>query len=183
MIVRTKDDQKLTFPSFSLAGEALEVVKKFKYLGHIIRDDLSDDDDVQRQCCMLYGQANMLARKFHMCTDDVKISLFRAYCTPLYTAHLWCNYSKARMRKLQVAYNDAFRILLKLPRWTSASFMFVHSNVPTFHAVLRNLMFKFMGRLIDSENEIIMALTVITHSDTRYSSCLWRHWKKCLYAS
>ena len=88
MIVRTKDDQKLTFPSFSLAGEALEVVKKFKYLGHIIRDDLSDDDDVQRQCCMLYGQANMLARKFHMCTDDVKIALFKTYCTPLYTAHL-----------------------------------------------------------------------------------------------
>ena len=123
----------------------------------------------------------MLARKFFMCTDDVKVSLFKAYCTPLYTAHLWCNFSKARMRKLQVAYNDAFRILLKLPRWTSASFMFVNSNVPTFHAVLRNFMFKFMCRLADSKNRIIMTLTVTTLSDTRYSSCLWRHWKECLY--
>ena len=42
MISRTKDDQKLTFPSFSLAGEVLEAVKKFKYQGQII----SDDDDV-----------------------------------------------------------------------------------------------------------------------------------------
>ena len=171
MIVRTKDDQKLTFPSFPLAGEVLEVVKKFKYLGHIIRDDLSDDDDVQRQCCMLYGQANMLARKFHMCTDDVKIALFKTYCTPLYTAHLWCQYSKTKMKKLNVAYNDAFRIFLKLPRWTSASEMFVTSNVPTFHAVLRNFMFKFMCRLVDSNNELIRALTEITQSDTRYTSC------------
>ena len=181
MICKTKDDQKLTFPSFSLAGEVLEVVKKFKYLGHIIRDDLCDDDDVQRQCCKLYGQANMLARKFHMCTDNVKIALFKTYCTPLYTAHLWCRYTSAKMKKLQVAYNDAFRIFLKLPRWTSASEMFVTSNVSTFHAVLRNFMFKFMCRLKESNNVLSMALTGITQSDTRFSSCLWNHWRKCLY--
>ena len=35
---------KLVFPSFSLAGEPLVVVKKVKYLGHVIRDDLCDDD-------------------------------------------------------------------------------------------------------------------------------------------
>ena len=40
MISRVKDDQKLTFPSFLLTGEVLEVVNKFKYLGHIIRGDL-----------------------------------------------------------------------------------------------------------------------------------------------
>ena len=32
--------------------------------------------------------------------------------------------------------NHAFRILLKYPRWTSASNMFVTNNVPTFHALL-----------------------------------------------
>ncbi len=57
------------------------MVNKIKYLGHIIRDDLNDDDDMQRQCCKLYRQANMLACKFYMCTVDVKIALFRAYCT------------------------------------------------------------------------------------------------------
>ena len=37
MISRVKDDQKLTFPSFLLAGEVLEVVNKFKYLGHMMQ--------------------------------------------------------------------------------------------------------------------------------------------------
>ncbi len=137
MIVKTKEDLKQNFPSFYLGDQVLNVVNKIKYLGQIIKDDLNDDDDVQRQCCKLYGQANMLVRKFLMCTDEVKIDLFRAYCTSLYTAHLWCNYSKAKMKKLQVAFNDALRILLKLPRWTSASPMFAYNNIPTLHAVLR----------------------------------------------
>ncbi len=36
-----------------------------------------DDNDMYRQCCVLYGQANMLARKFKMCSDHVKINLFQ----------------------------------------------------------------------------------------------------------
>jgi len=73
MIVRTKEDLKSKFPSFYLNDQVLNVVTKVKYLGHIIRNDLNDDDDIQRQCCKLYGQANVLARKFYMCTEDVKI--------------------------------------------------------------------------------------------------------------
>ena len=65
MIVKTKEDRNTQFPSFFLAGQALGVVKKVKYLGHIIREDLCDDDDVQCQCCKLYAQANMLKRKFN----------------------------------------------------------------------------------------------------------------------
>ena len=88
IIAKTKEDQNQKFPLFLLSDRTLEVVRKVRYLGHIITDDLCDDDDVQRQCCKLYAQANMLARKFHMCTEDVKVSLFRAYCTPFYTAQL-----------------------------------------------------------------------------------------------
>lgn len=152
-----------------------------KYLGHIIRNDLNDEDDVQRQCCRLYGQANMLARKFYMCTDAVKIALFRAFCTSFYTAHLWCRYAKAKMQKLQVAFNDALRILLKHPRWTSASQLFVSNNVPTLHAVLRKCMYNFICRLNDSKNGIIMVLNDVTLSDTRYFSSLRKHWNASLY--
>lgn len=116
-----------------------------------------------------------------MCTEDVKTALFRAYCTPLYTAHLRCNYSKAKMKRLQIAFNDAFRIFPKLPRWTSASHMFVIHNVPTFHAVLRYFMYRFMCRLSDSKNVIIMALTEPTQSDTRHSACVWKDWNRSLY--
>jgi len=43
------------------------------------------------------------------------------------------------MKKLNVAYNDALRIVLKIPRGSSASEMFVANNEPTFKAVLRSI--------------------------------------------
>ena len=180
MICRTKEDKCLMFPPFKLAGNILRVLSKYKYLGHLITDQLKDDLDVYRQCRSLYAQANSLARKFGGCTDRVKVALFRAYCTPLHNAHLWSSFSKASLHKLQVAYNDALRILLRRPRWCSASEMFVAAGVNTLQATMRNVMYKFICRLNNSENYIIMALTSIKFSTTRYKSKLWKHWYSCL---
>ena len=78
------------------------------------------------------------------------------------------------MKKLKVAYNDALRIVLKIPRGGgSASEMFMSNNVPTFNAVLRNVMYSFMCRLTGSLNTIIVSLTD--------SSCFWKHWTRSLY--
>lgn len=46
MVVRPKEQRKTLFPAFYLAGGELSVVDKVKYLGHIIRSDLVDDDDI-----------------------------------------------------------------------------------------------------------------------------------------
>ncbi|KAK0141236.1 hypothetical protein N1851_021750 [Merluccius polli] len=144
LICRTKEDQKLHFPMFYLSGQSLCVSNCMKYLGHIITDKMEDDADMYRQRRMLYVEANMLVRKFHYCSDDVKVNLFRSYCTPMYAAPLWVSYKKETLRKLQVAYNDCLRILLKKPRSSSASKLFCDSGLSTLQALLRNLMFKFM---------------------------------------
>ena len=117
MICRTKEDQKLKFSAFYLAGQILSVCNR-----HIMNDKMEDDSDMQRQRRMLYVQANMLIRKLHFCSVEVKVSLFRAYFTPLYTAPLWVNYKSESLHKLKVAYNDALRLLLKKPRDVSQIF-------------------------------------------------------------
>ena len=58
----------------------------YKYLGHCINDELSDDDDMTRQRNKIYAKGNALIRKFYMCTENVKIALFKSYCTTLYTS-------------------------------------------------------------------------------------------------
>ena len=83
----------------------------YKYLGHCINDELSDDDDMTRQRNKIYAQGNTLIRKFYMCTENVKIALFKSYCTTLYTSTLWCKYRRESLRKLCVAYNNIFRKL------------------------------------------------------------------------
>ena len=179
--MRSKDDKRAVFPNFILSNVDLVVCSETKYLGHYISDDLSDDKDIHRQRCKLYAQANMLMRKFHKCSIDVKVSLFKAYCTPLYTAHLWSDYRARSLQKLKVAYNDALRLLVRVPRWHSASQLFVNLGVPTFQALLRNLMYKFMCRLDKSDNSLIVSLTNPVYSSNRFSSLIRRHWRSCLY--
>ena len=79
-----------------------------------------------------------------------------------------------------MAYNDAMRLLLRVPRWHSASQLFVSSNVPTCQALLRKLMFNFMCRLDLSENSIIIALTN-PMMGYRFTSRLRKHWHDSLH--
>ncbi len=98
MICCTEEDQTLKFKALKLAHNDLVVSKKVKYQGHFIIDKMTDECDIYRQRCKIYAQANVLARRFSFYSDAVKIFLFKAYCTPLYTAHLWPNYKKASMQ-------------------------------------------------------------------------------------
>ena len=64
-------------------GNVIEESLKVKYLGHIICNDLTDDDDMMRQRRQLYAQGNVISRRFHMCSVEVYNMLFRTFCTPM----------------------------------------------------------------------------------------------------
>ena len=73
----------IRIPNFELNNVLLTRVTKYKYIGHCISDDLSDDDDMARQYRQIYAQGNALLRKFFMWTESVKITLFRSFCSSL----------------------------------------------------------------------------------------------------
>ena len=50
-----------------------------------------------------------------MCSIAVKNTLFRTFCTPMYTCHLWWNYTAQSFHKLKVAFNNVFRMMHNLP--------------------------------------------------------------------
>ena len=62
-----------------------------------------------------------------------------------------------------MAYNDAMRLLLRIPRYFSASQMFAELNVPACQAVMRNLMYRFIRRVDNSVNCIINVLVNPIH--------------------
>ena len=49
MIYRSMTLKECTIPKFKLNGIILHVVASYKYLGQYKTDDLSDDDDINRQ--------------------------------------------------------------------------------------------------------------------------------------
>ena len=87
-------------PVVYLGNNELMFVRKYKYLGHVIDDNLKDDTDMHIQAGKLYARGNMLLRKFHLISDEAKILLFKSFCT-MYIAvvygartmhHFWIKY-------------------------------------------------------------------------------------------
>ena len=84
-----------------------------------------------------YANANMLIRKFSKCSVNVKCYLFKTYCSTMYCSALWFNSTKTALTKLKIAYNISLRRLLGLPKYNSASEMFVNLGILSFGELLR----------------------------------------------
>ena len=62
-------------------NQLLKYTDDIKYLGFTFSSDQKDDKDLLRQLRLLYTKSNRLLRLFYHCSTDVKIALFRSYCT------------------------------------------------------------------------------------------------------
>ncbi|CAK1601314.1 unnamed protein product [Parnassius mnemosyne] len=142
-------------PLAFLDGEAVARVSLFRYLGHILTEDLRDNHDIERERRALAVRCNMLARRFARCSPKARLTLFRAYCQCFYTCQLWLDSTKNERSSIRVQYNNAFRILMKLPKYCSASSIFANARVPDYFAVIRSRVAAFWSRIRDSKNEIL----------------------------
>ena len=161
-----------------LNGSIMKTETSYKYLGHIIDNNLNDNKDIERQLRNFYGKSNMLLRTFSSCSYAVKLQLFMSYCGSMYTAFLWCDFTKRQYRQLEVAYNNVFRRLMGYYKYCSASGMFVENRTDGFDARVRKLVYGFRERLDISDNSLIE--TVINSSAWR-SSKLLQLWEDYLY--
>ena len=129
LVFKAPKQQQRSVPPISLNGVVLNIVNSFKYLGHIVTSDLRDDGDIERECRALSVKSNMLARRFARCTNNVKVTLFKAFCQSFYTGGLWVSYTQRVYNVLRVQFNKAFRMLLGLPWRCSASGMFAEARI------------------------------------------------------
>lgn len=177
MIFRSKHLKDIK-PSFKINGNTIKEVNQYRYLGYIICNDLRDDLDIERQRRKLYTQGNLLLRRFHMCSIEVKRTLFNSYCTPLYVAYLWSKYKQSSINKLYIAYHNICKQFLQLSKFESTSLVCTVFNVQCCKAVIRNLTFRFMCRIENSTNPIMKS---IVHSSICYSSKMRKKWINSLY--
>ena len=115
-----------------------------------------------------YANVNMLLRRFSKCSTPVKCYLFKTYCSKLYCASLWYNYTMTAMKKLKIAYNNSIRRLFCLPKHNSASEMCVCLNIMSFGELLRKYIYNFRLRLSSSLNSVIDNIYV-------YCSSMFKH--------
>ena len=85
---------KLYCPAVYFNGNIIDYVEKTKYLGYMFTNDKQDDVEMLRQLRLLYMRSNKIIRMFYFCTIDVKLELFRSFCTSFYCIiRLFCYYS------------------------------------------------------------------------------------------
>ncbi|CAL4119877.1 unnamed protein product, partial [Meganyctiphanes norvegica] len=172
--------KKTKMPTFMISNESIEVVEKYSYLGHFLCNTLTDDMDIFRQRKKVFAQGNALLRKFYMCTTEVKATLFRSYCSSFYTAQLWTNYSRNAINKLYIAYHNTMKLFIGVSKREHTRPICVTLNIRYCPALIRNLIYKFMNRLLFSNNILIKALC---ESSCFYRSTMWRHWRSLLYTN
>ena len=144
------DKKKYKIPTFSLNSIHIPVVNSFKYLGHILTGNGSDDQDIERQRKKIYAQGNSILRKFYMCSVEVKIMLFKSYCTSLYTAHLWTKYSNKTLNDFYIAYHNVMKLFIGVPKREHNRPIFVNNEIPYGPALIHNYIYKFIHRLESS---------------------------------
>ena len=149
---------KLSCPTFYMNNEKLDYTDSIKYLGFTFSSDKKDDNDMLRQMRILYTKSNRLLRLFHCCSTDVKLTLFRSYCTCFHCPFLWTHYKKSTHSKLRVAFNNVHRRILKLPPRSSASTMYAVNHIDSFEILVRKRVVGFTERLKVSENSIISCI-------------------------
>ena len=97
---------KLSCPGVRLDCNILKYISQTKYLGFMFNTNAQDDEDMLRQMRTLYIRSSKLLRTFHYCTTDVKLELFKSYCTSFYCGYLWTAYKKSTFHRLRVAFNN-----------------------------------------------------------------------------
>ena len=175
MCIRPPNLKNLYFPRLYLNNERVKVVTKEKYLGAFIVEDGSDDEDINRQLRSIYAHGNVLIRNFKKCSDDIKCSLFKTYCTSFYCSSLWAKFKAKSFSKIRTAYNNVFRHFMGIDRYTSISMTMINSRIDPFIVIIRKYIVSFMKRLNVNVNSIVN--TVYNWNDF-YTSTLYNTWLK-----
>ena len=164
-------------PRLYMNNEKIDYTDSIKYLGFTFSSNKKDDNDMLRQMRILYTKSNRLLRLFHCRSTDVKLTLFRSYCTCFYCPFLWTHYKKSTHSKLRVVFNNIYRRILKLPPRSSASTMYAVNHIDSFEILVRKRVVGFTERLKVSENSIISCID----NSWKMQFEIWNSWIKLLY--
>ena len=138
----------------SFSQKVIPSVDQCKYLGIIINVK-NCDADLKRQMRKYYANANMLLSKFSYYSSDLKCCVFKSYCSTMYCSSMWFDSTVTSTRKLKIAYNNGLRRILNLPKYNSASEMFVNLNIPSFDELLQKFVYSFKSRIQGICNSLV----------------------------
>ena len=137
----------------------VKYVSRFKYLGHIVSNGLSDDDEIEREICNMFVRCNTLTPKFSKCSLNVKVTVFRSYCLCLYDIALWNVYKTGSLLKFRSCYQCA-KLFFKYRKYDSVTCtcMLLETGLPSFETIISNANHVFNSKWSSCSNVLVTAL-------------------------
>ena len=102
----------------------------------------------------LYKQSYAISYNFNHCSKDTQIILFKTFVSNIYLSSIWIS-NRYCMAKLNIAYNNYYRIVMNYIRRNSASLMFLNDYVNNLTVKLRKSYYSLYKRLQLSNCSII----------------------------
>lgn len=136
-----------------LGADELEIVKSYKYLGHIVEHDLSDISDIVYRLNKFYGCTNSVLRNFKHTDEKTLLFLFNSYCKPVYGLNLWTNklsMSRCKLKAFEVAYNNTLKRIIGVPLYSSNHEVAEKCDVLLLRHHIAQLQATYYHRIYDS---------------------------------
>jgi len=132
MVVNPKCSSKslcVSFPQFAL-DQKLEFVTSFKYLGHVLVNNMSYSADIEREMRNMFTRCNILISRFKYCSLLVKCVLFRTYCFCLYNISLWKNFTITCLTRMKSCYHKCIKKFFGFARMDSMTHILIMLRLP-----------------------------------------------------
>ena len=146
------------FPLFKFGASDLQFISKFKYLGHIITNEFSDDEDIQREIRSMFVRCNHLIRRFYKCSKCVKLKLFQSFCLCFYDIALWTSFSVSAVTKFRSCYNKCIKLFFGYRKYDSLTGVLLATGLPSFDTILYNARCIFKCKWLSCENTVVQQL-------------------------
>lgn len=152
------------FKSLCIGIDKIKYVDSYKYLGHMITNNLNDESDVKRVIRNLYVRCNILFRRYNKCSRRVKIKLYQAFCLCFYGIALWRNLSRTVEKCFKSCYNRCMKFFFGFRKYDSVTNMLLELGLPSYNTILLNNKKSFANILSKCTNDLVVNLCSIYDS-------------------
>ena len=108
-----------------------------------------------REVRLLFTRANVLNRRFSMCSVPVKITLFRSFCICFYGMALWKRYNVATISRLRSCHVKCMKLFFGYLRYHSVTSMLIELGLPSFDTLIINSRVRLSHQCQSTQNGII----------------------------
>jgi len=110
---------------------------------------------LRREVRLLFTRANVLNRRFSMCSVPVKITLFRSFCICFYGMALWKRYNVATISRLRSCYVKCMQLFFGYSKYHSVTSMLIELALPSFDTLIINSRVRLSHQCQSTQNGII----------------------------